>query len=85
MYSIRDAKTEIFYTPHFAPTHGAAERNFGSLVKDKANQIGLYPEDFDLYFIGNYDDNTGKMTPLDTPMHIVKAIQLTAKADETKA
>lgn len=75
-YSIRDAKTEIFNTPFFNNTHGEAERNFKSTVNDERSQICKYPEDFDLYFLGDYDTNTGKMSPLDTPQHMVKAINL---------
>lgn len=75
-YSIRDAKTEIFNTPFYNNTHGEAERNFKSTINDERSQINKYPEDFDLYFLGEYDTNTGKMSPLDTPQHMVKAINL---------
>lgn len=76
MYSIRDQKADIFHPPHFQKTHGEAERNFKTLVNDPKSQPALYPEDFDLYYVGDYDDNTGKVTPLDTPQHIIKAVQL---------
>jgi len=77
MYSIRDAKSETFHKPWHATTHGEAERNFKNLVNDpKSNNIHDFPEDFDLFFLGHYDDNTGKVEPLATPQHIVKAVQL---------
>lgn len=38
--------------------------------------VGKYPDDYDLYYIGKYDDSSGKIEPLDTPQHVVKAIQL---------
>ena len=73
-YSIRDAKAEVFNTPFFNKTHGEAERNFQQLVKDEKSLVSKYPEDYDLYHLGNYDDRTGVFYPLDTPQHITKAI-----------
>lgn len=79
IYSIRDAKAEYFTQPFFKKTHGEAERDFTMLCKDEKSQIHAFPEDYDLYYIGEYDDQTGKMTPLDTPQHIIKAVQISSK------
>lgn len=76
MFSIRDMKSELFNPPFYAITLGEAERNFQSLVNDKQASINQYPEDYDLYYVGEYDNNTGKTQPLDTPQHLVKAVQL---------
>jgi len=76
MYSIRDQKSEVFNKPWYAVTHGEAERSFAAAVNDKQTTLSAHPEDFDLYWIGEYDDNSGKIMPLDTPQHVVKAIQL---------
>lgn len=83
MYSIRDSKGELFNTPFFNKSHGEAERNFRTLVNDGKSTVNKYPEDFDLYYLGDYDDNDGKCIPLDTPQHIIKAVQV--KQDEPKS
>jgi len=75
MFSIRDAKAEIFNPPFFALTAGTAEQNFTQLVRDPKSKLNMFPDDYDLYLMGTYDDKTGKMQPLDTPQHIAKAIQ----------
>jgi hypothetical protein len=75
VYSIRDSKGEIFNIPFFSKTHGEAERQFRTLVNDSKSQVNAYPEDFDLYYVGEYDDNEGKLTSLDTPQHMIKAVQ----------
>jgi len=76
-YCIRDAKANCFHEHIFAcHTPGQAERNFDQLVNDKTSQIGKYPDDYDLYKIGDMDLSSGKFSPLDTPLHIVKAVQL---------
>lgn len=76
IFSIRDTKGEIYNTPFFQKTHGEAERSFTSLMNDQNTMIAKYPEDFDLYFIGEFDDQSGKITHLDSPQHLVKAINL---------
>ena len=75
-YSIRDAKAEVFNPPFFKSTHGEAERDFHRLVNDKSSMPSQYPDDYDLYHIGEYNDQTGIFEPLDTPTHIVKAAML---------
>lgn len=75
-YSIHDQKSGKFHLPIYKHTHGEAEREFKSIVNDDKSTLNKYPTDFDLYHIGEYDDNSGKFAPLDTPYHLVKAIQL---------
>lgn len=79
IYSIRDAKTQFFSAPFYNHTHGEAERNFKTACNDQQSNLSKFPEDYDLYHIGEYDDNTGKITPRDTPEHIIKAVQLVNK------
>lgn len=79
MFSIRDAKGEIFHPPFYKKTHGEAERDFAQLVQDDKSMAHKFPEDFDLYYLGTYDDGTGKMIPLDTPQHLQKAVQYLSK------
>lgn len=76
IFSIRDAKAECFNQPFFQKTHGEAERNFTQLVKDQKSMIAQFPEDYDLYYLGTYDDQTGLVKVLDTPQHVIKAISV---------
>lgn len=75
-YSIRDAKAEIYNSPFYAKTHGEAERMFKSSTNDPQSMICKYPEDYDLYHVATFDDNSGIFTALSTPQHIVKAVNL---------
>lgn len=76
MYSVRDSKGETYSPPFLAKTPGEAERMFTNEVHNTQSQISKYPEDFDLYHLGTYDDVTGKITSLDSPQHVVKAVNL---------
>lgn len=76
IYSIRDSKGEIFNQPFIKKTHGEAERDFQTLCRDPKSTPAQYPEDFDLYYLGLYDDQSGKIQSLDTPQHITKAVNV---------
>lgn len=84
-FSIRDSRGEVYNTPFFARAMGEAERNFEQLCNDEKSTVHAYPEDFSLYFIGEFDDQTGLMIPLKEPQHIVKAVNhvVRKKAAET--
>lgn len=75
-FSIRDSKAEIFNTPFFKNTLGEAERDFSTLCKDEKSNVFQYPEDYDLYYLGTYNNNTGCYKTLDTPQHMLKAVQV---------
>jgi len=73
IYAIRDGKGEYYNQPFFLNTHGEAERTLLELRKDEKSMIHKYPEDYDLYHLGEYDDQTGQIAGLATPSHILKA------------
>lgn len=77
VFSIFDQKAKVFNLPFFKHTAAEAERDFTAVVRDPKSVPGQFPEDFDLYHVGEYDDQTGIIKSLDTPQHIIKAIQVT--------
>lgn len=72
VFTIHDTKAETFNPPFFQPTHGEAERNFRSAMNDPKTTFNKYPEDFDLYYLGEYETNSGKFKTLDSPQHMLK-------------
>ncbi len=79
IYSIRDNAAQTFGHPMFAPTNNVAERNFGASVnrEDSMNAAFLAPQDFDLFHLGTFDDQTGKLTYLESgPHHITNGQKL---------
>lgn len=63
---------------------GEAERTFHQMAHDEKSIIWKYPQDFDLYYLGEFDDLTGKYKALDTPQHMTKGIDLLALTKETQ-
>lgn len=76
MYSIRDSKGGVYHRPFYKAHEAEAERDFKTGVNDEKSTMYLYPEDYDLYYVGEYDDETGTIRGIDTPRHVAKAINL---------
>jgi len=62
--SIRDRASDSFSIPMFFNQIGSAVRAFGDEVKRPAdnNNLNKHPEDFDLYLLGEFDDQTGEFS-----------------------
>lgn len=74
MYTIRDSKAGTYSQPFYAHNKPVAERHLHRMVKDPNSMVCQFPEDYDLYELGTYDDSTGLVKTLDTPKHLHKAI-----------
>lgn len=83
IYTIRDTKSGAYNVPQSFRTHGEAERFLSDQVNlNQDSLIHRHPEDFDLFHLGSYDTDTGLITALETPTHIVKALHLKAETKE---
>lgn len=76
LFAVRDQKSQTFTQPFSQLTTAEAERTFTTHVNEKGSPYNTYPEDFDLYYLGDYDDVEGKIQPLDTPQHVAKAVNV---------
>lgn len=58
MVCIRDRAADCFGVPNFVVSIGAAIRSFGDEVNraDEKNPLYNHADDFDLYELGEYDD-----------------------------
>lgn len=59
--AVRDAKTEMFGNPFFAVSIGDGVRGFTSEVNRDSGEsmLRLYPEDFSLWMLGEFDEASG--------------------------
>jgi len=74
MFAVKDLKAEGFNTPFFQPTFGLAERSFKEATKDNQSFLSKTPEDFSLYFLGEFNQQTGLLTPEQNPKKICDAL-----------
>ena len=72
-FSIHDTKAEGFNTPFFQQTFGLAERAFKEAANDPQSQICKNKSDFKLYYVGEFNQQTGVIEPVTPPQHICDA------------
>lgn len=76
MFSVRDSKAAAFLPPFFAPTVGVATRMFASAARDASHDFHRYAEDYTLFQVGEFDEQTGKVSGLPSPEPVVLAANL---------
>lgn len=63
--AVRDRAVDAYGTPVFVSAVGQAVRSFVDECNRDDSQLSQHPEDFDLYLIGEYDQDRGQLLPLD--------------------
>jgi len=60
--AVRDRALEAFMRPFFVPAVGQAIRSFQDEVNrvDKDNAINAHPADYDLWYLADFDEESGK-------------------------
>ena len=61
IYAVYDSKGESYTPPFFDHAEGRAIRTFADCCNDTNHQFGKHPEDYTLFNLGEYDDNTGSI------------------------
>jgi len=62
MFTIYDGKAEAYLPPFFLHQIAMASRVFSDCINSKDHQFSKHPEDYTLFHIGSFDDNTAKIT-----------------------
>jgi hypothetical protein len=74
--AVYDSKAEHYHPPVYGRTLEEAIRGFGSACKSEGNPLGLHPEDFQLFVIGEFDQATGVLVGRE-PMVVARATEFT--------
>lgn len=61
IFCIHDAKASAYLPPFFLHSEGMAARAFYDMVVDTEHAFGKHPEDYTLFYIGEYSDLTGEI------------------------
>lgn len=71
VFSVRDTKSDSFGRPFFLPSIGTAIRAFGDHLNSKEDtEMRKHPGDFNLYHLGDFDDETGVFQNLGHPKQV---------------
>jgi hypothetical protein len=76
MYSLYDAKTEVYNRPFACINDADAIRSFSRLLTDRDTMPGQFREDFSLFHIGFFDDAEGCMGADGPPRIIITGVAL---------
>lgn len=82
--AIRDKAAGVFGQPFCVPAIGLAIRGFTDQVNRSAadNPLWNHPQDFDLYELGTYEDESGKFeSALDLPRVIMRGLDAKAASN----
>lgn len=83
LYALRDDKMATFNCPVKIENDAVAVRQFGDLVTgDKEGLIGKHPNDFSLWFLGEFDIDTGRFFQSDDVGYVVARGSDFVKDDE---
>lgn len=82
-YSIFDRKALQYHPPFFQSADGAAVRMVADLANDTQTMVGRHPADFVLFYIGDYDDQRGLLSPVSPLVHIIDLVALVKAAEPT--
>lgn len=58
VFAVYDSKASAYLTPFFLPTTPMAVRVFSECANSTDHQFGRHPEDYTLWHLGTFDDNT---------------------------
>lgn len=78
LYSIYDKAAGAFCAPFQMLTDAQALRAFESNLANPQTNIHQFPEDYDLYFVGQFDDNSGELQYED-PSKIASGLETAAR------
>jgi len=63
VFAVRDSKVGAFNQPLFFRSRGEAVRSFSDAVNKSENGFLAHADDYDFWFIGEFDDSDGRLLP----------------------
>lgn len=80
-FSVLDSALGAFGRPFFVQTRGVAMRSFMDEVSRPSdsgnpNIVGDHPDDFALYAVGSFDEESGRFESLDVPERLITAREI---------
>lgn len=76
LYTVHDTKANAFLTPFYLPNDGLAIRAMEDCVRDENHKFNVHAQDFSLFKLGEYDDQSGKHQMLEAPRNIIQLITI---------
>jgi len=77
IFNIFDSKANTYTVPSYSINIETARREFQTTINKKgAGYLYEYAEDYTLFYLGEYDQDTGTMVLEQAPKSVINALQL---------
>lgn len=70
LIAVKDRAIDAFMQPFHAQALGQAIRSFADEINNTQSEMAKHPEDYDLYYLGDFDNIKGQFTNLPEPQQI---------------
>lgn len=74
IYSVRDLKAAAFAPPFFLNRDEVAVRTFSDAIADRTHPMSAHPEDYQLFYLGEFDDEHGAVVPAQQPIFLCNGV-----------
>jgi len=75
IFSVYDSKVEAYIQPFYMNSTGAAMRAFEDTVNDPESALNKHPEDYTLFELGTFDDQTAQISLYESKKSLTTAIE----------
>ncbi len=63
IHAIYDSKAQAYQTPYYSMNQETAIRPIADAVNDGLHPLGRNPDHYTLFYLGEFDDNSGEIKP----------------------
>ena len=72
MCAVKDRAMDAFMQPFAVPHNNMAIRGFQDEIRKSGSQMNAHPDDYDLYFVGDFDDSRGVFAAVEIPELLIR-------------
>lgn len=76
VFCVYDSAIELYLTPFYVRTRGEALRMLRDTANDANHAFRRHPQDYSLYYLGQYYEATGQFKLEPEPRFVVKVLDL---------
>lgn len=74
-YSLYDSKAQAYGRPFTVNSKGEAIRSFITVLEDSNTPVGRHPADFNLFYLGEFDQLSGMLLPIPSPENLGNGLE----------
>jgi len=76
VFSVYDSKVGAYANPFYVRTRGEAVRSFSDACGDDNMPFKKHPADYILFFLGTFDESTGRLLGVEAPDRVIGADEM---------